>query len=115
MKYLALVLTLLLGGCAEFAAKLVTNLTDDYDYFRAAGFDYIDETIQDRVWVRGQCRMSLQMRVSKLQAEDKWDEADAVLRKRYTPLITQTMWDSRKTDKSLSTHVSTPWICGAGQ
>jgi hypothetical protein len=103
---------LLLSGCAEFGAKLVTNANADYDYFRGAAANYVKETVDDRVWVRAQCRMGLMMQVSDLQQEGKWEEANALLRSRYTPLITETMWDNRETDESLLSHLQLPHICG---
>ncbi len=85
MKLCILVISaLLLTGCAEWMARMVTNADTLADRTTA----YVRESHEDRIWVRATCRQSLRFEIAELQREGNHAAVRALLAKQYPPLIT---------------------------
>ena len=84
MRWLAIILPLVLTGCAEWAAKAI----EDANYLHQAGRAYVMEVHDARRDIRRICHEMLMAEVKMLEAQGKWQEARARLKANYPALVT---------------------------
>ena len=109
MRSIAICLfTLLLTGCAEWAARAVTNA----DYLADSAEAYVSENHNDRRWVRETCRASLRAEIAELQKEGKHAEIRDLLARQYPPLVTFDLLDQVQNGEALPfSSINRPWPC----
>ena len=125
MRYALLAALLALSGCAELLATTITDARD----LHAVARGYVAETINDRVFIRNECRTSLALRLVSLRTRAQLAErnadydtadyyhalADRLSIERYTPLATTSLVKQvlrKDADEALVLHTDVPHICG---
>lgn len=107
MRYLIVILPLLLGGCAEFAARAVGNAA----YLAESSEDYVREVHDDRRWIRERCRELVREQINALIGEGKYDEARQLLANQYPSLVTFQLINDLDSDDGPLNPLNEPWPC----
>ena len=106
--YISIFLALLLGGCAEWAARAVTNA----DYLADSAEAWVSENHGDRRWIRETCRAALRAEVAELQKGGKHAEIRALLARQYPTLVTFDLIDQVQDGEApFGSLINKPWPC----
>ncbi len=103
MKILFIIPVLFLGGCETILANAIQDYHDSREIIRS----YIGENVNDRRWVRQQCRDNLTLKVAQLRADDKPDDANTLLIDAYPPALLD------ENSPGFAASINHPHICGA--
>ena len=94
-RYVLLILApLLLGGCAEGLARLVT----DASYLHETASAYVRETHNLRQWIRSECRASLVREIEALKRAGDEPALREMLAENYPGLVTIDVLKSARDD-----------------
>ena len=106
---LAFVLLLALGGCAEFVARLAIDASD----LHTAARDYALENKAQRIFIRSECRKSVNIQIEEARADGGGGEVavQQILRNNYPPLVTMGILDDA-IDDNVTGILSVPPSCG---
>ncbi len=108
MRFFAAALTLLLmqGGCTETLARFATDASDLHQATSA----YMRENVEQRRFVRAECRASLVRQIETLRGENKEVEIQRLLRENYPSLVTLEILNA--IDDHVTSILSEPPSCG---
>ena len=109
IRALGLVLLLALGGCTEFVARLAVDASD----LHAAARAYTLENKAQRIFIRSECRKSVNIQIEEARADGGGGEAavQQILRDAYPPLVTMDIINDA-IDDNLTGILSVPPSCG---
>ena len=109
IRALALVLLLAPGGCTEFVARLAIDASD----LHTAARDYALENKAQRIFIRSECRKSVNIQIEEARADGGGGEeaVQQILRDHYPPLVTMGILD-KAIDDNVTGILSVPPSCG---
>lgn len=108
LRILSLLLVLtMMSGCAGFTAQAIVDATELHQAVR----DYAHENKNQRIWVRNECRKSVNIQMEKAREEKGELAVQQILRDNYPRLITIDILNS-SLNKGEIDILSTPPSCG---
>ena len=106
---MALALVIVLGGCTEFLARLAIDASD----LHAAARAYSLENKAQRIFIRSECRKSVNIQIEEARADGGGGEAavQQILRDAYPPFVTLYIINDA-IDDNVTGILSVPPSCG---
>ena len=99
-----MVAALTISGCAEVAARGISNA----NYLADSAEGYVREVHDDRRWIRERCREILRAQIQDLQAAGEYDLARQVAADHYPSLVTFRIVRDIEENKVV---LNDPWPC----